>query len=45
LEAGRRITEYKLYSKLFSFWHFLHLPLFFMLLIAGTVHVLAINIY
>jgi hypothetical protein len=45
LEAGRRITEYKLYSKLFSFWHFLHLPLFFMLLIAGIVHVLAINIY
>jgi hypothetical protein len=45
LEAGRRITEYKLYSKLFSLWHFLHLPLFFMLLIAGIVHVLAINIY
>jgi hypothetical protein len=45
LDAGRRITEYKLYSKLFSLWHVLHLPLFFMLLIAGTVHVLAINIY
>lgn len=45
LDAGRRITEYKLYSKLFSFWHVLHLPLFFMLLIAGIVHVVAINIY
>jgi hypothetical protein len=45
LDAGRRITEYKVYSKLFSLWHVLHLPLFFMLLIAGTVHVVAINIY
>jgi hypothetical protein len=45
LDAGRRITEYQLYSKLFSLWHVLHLPLFFMLLIAGIVHVVAINIY
>jgi hypothetical protein len=45
LDAGRRITEFKLYSKLFSLWHVLHLPLFFMLLIAGIVHVVAINIY
>jgi hypothetical protein len=45
LDAGRRITEYQLYSKLFSLWHVLHIPLFFMLLIAGTVHVVAINIY
>lgn len=45
LDAGRRITEFKLYSKLFSLWHVLHLPLFFMLLIAGIVHVVAINVY
>jgi hypothetical protein len=45
LEAGRRITEYKLYSTLFSLWHVLHIPLFFMLLIAGIVHVVAINVY
>jgi hypothetical protein len=45
LDAGRRITEYQLYSKLFSLWHVLHIPLFFMLLIAGIVHVVAINIY
>ena len=45
LDAGRRITEFKLYSNLFSLWHVLHLPLFFMLLIAGIVHVVAINIY
>jgi hypothetical protein len=45
LEAGRRLAEYKTYAKLFSFWHVLHIPLFFMLLIAGIVHVIAINIY
>jgi hypothetical protein len=45
LEAGRRMTEYKAYARLFSFWHVLHIPLFFMLLIAGIVHVIAINVY
>lgn len=45
LDTGRRIAEFKLYSKLFSLWHVLHLPLFFMLLIAGIVHVVAINVY
>jgi hypothetical protein len=45
LDAGRRMTEYKMYSRLFSFWHVLHIPLFFMLLIAGFVHVIAINVY
>jgi hypothetical protein len=45
LEAGRRMQEYQRYARLFSFWHVLHIPLFFMLLIAGIVHVIAINIY
>ena len=45
LEAGRRTAEYRLYARLFSFWHVLHIPLFFMLLIAGVVHVIAINVY
>jgi len=45
LEAARRTREYKMYARLFSFWHVLHIPLFFMLLIAGVVHVVAINVY
>lgn len=45
LEAGRRVAEYKMYAKLFSYWHVLHIPLFFMLLIAGLVHVVAVNVY
>jgi hypothetical protein len=44
-DAGRRLAEFQLYERLFSLWHVLHIPLFFMLLIAGFVHVIAINIY
>jgi hypothetical protein len=44
-EAGRRAHEYQLYARIFSLWHVLHIPLFFMLLIAGIVHVVAINVY
>ena len=45
LDAGRRVTEYKAYARMFSWWHVLHIPLFFMLLTAGIVHVIAINVY
>ncbi len=45
LDAARRIAEYRLYARLLSFWHVLHIPLFFMLLIAGIVHVIAVNVY
>ncbi len=45
LDARRRVAEYRLYARLFSFWHVLHIPLFFLLLIAGIAHVIAVNIY
>jgi hypothetical protein len=45
LDARRRVAEYRLYARLFSYWHVLHIPLFFMLLIAGIAHVIAVNIY
>jgi hypothetical protein len=45
MDAGRRMQEYQMYARLFSFWHVLHIPLFFMLLVAGIVHVIAINVY
>jgi hypothetical protein len=43
--ATRRVAEYQAYVSLFSWWHVLHLPLFFLLLIAGTVHVVAVHVY
>jgi hypothetical protein len=45
LGASRRVIEFRTYERLFSLWHILHLPLFFMLLAAGIVHVIAVNVY
>ncbi len=45
LQATRQVAEFESYEKLFSLWHVLHLPLFFMLLIAGVVHVVAVHVY
>lgn len=41
----RRVSEYQAYVRLFSWWHVLHLPLFFLLLIAGVAHVIAVHVY
>jgi hypothetical protein len=45
IDAVRRVTELTTYERLFSLWHLLHLPLFFMLLVAGIVHVVAVHVY
>lgn len=45
LAATRNVAELRLYERLFALWHVLHLPLFFMLLVAGIVHVIAVHIY
>jgi hypothetical protein len=45
ISATREVSEFQAYTQLFSLWHVLHLPLFFMLLIAGIVHVIAVNVY
>jgi hypothetical protein len=45
IDAVRRVAELSTYERLFSLWHILHLPLFFMLLVAGTVHVIAVHVY
>jgi hypothetical protein len=45
LDASRRVAEFRVYTRLFSLWHVLHVPLFIMLLIAGVVHVVSVQIY
>ena len=45
LAATRRVVEFAAFERLFSLWHALHLPLFLMLLVAGTVHVIAVHVY
>ncbi len=45
LRTVRKVVELGVYERLFSFWHLLHLPLFFMLTIAAIVHVVAVHMY
>jgi len=45
IKATREVSEFHAYTRMFSLWHVLHLPLFFMLLLAGIVHVIAVNVY
>jgi len=41
----RKVAEFSFYERVFSLWHLLHLPLFFMLLFAGIFHVIAVHAY
>ncbi|MBI5136728.1 MAG: pyridine nucleotide-disulfide oxidoreductase [Nitrospirae bacterium] len=45
LRTVRQVAELGFYERLFSFWHVLHLPLFFMLVVAGVMHVVAVHMY
>jgi predicted small integral membrane protein len=45
LAATRRVAGFQSYERLFSLWHALHIPLLFILIAAGIVHVIAVNVY
>ena len=45
LSTVRKITGLIFYERLFSLWHLLHLPIFFMLIVTGSVHVYAVHVY
>jgi len=45
LLAARRVAEFEASERLFAAWHILHLPLFFILVIVGIVHVIAVHVY
>jgi hypothetical protein len=40
-----KAAELSFYERLFSLWHILHVPLFFLLLVTGIVHVVAVHMY
>ena len=43
--ALRHAAAFKLYERLFSLWHILHLPLFIMMIITAVIHVFAVHMY
>jgi hypothetical protein len=45
MKVTREVVEFKIYEKLFSVWHVLHMPLFLMLIAAGIVHVISVHVY
>jgi hypothetical protein len=45
LRRVRRVAEFHSYERLFSLWHVLHLPFFYILVITALVHVLAVHMY
>lgn len=40
-----RAARFSFYERLFSLWHVLHLPLFFLLVVSALFHVLAVHMY
>ncbi len=43
--ALRRAAAFKVYERLFSMWHLLHLPLFIMMIITAVIHIFAVHLY
>jgi len=45
LRRVRRVATFAAYERLFSLWHKVHLPFFYLLLITAIVHVIAVHAY
>lgn len=45
LGAVSRAAHMSFWERIFSLWHVLHVPLFFLLLVSGVVHVIAVHLY
>jgi hypothetical protein len=43
--AARKVLEFNFYERLFALWHVVHLPFFFMMLLSGVIHVIAVHMY
>ncbi len=41
----RRVAQFRFYERMFALWHILHLPLFFMMILSATAHVVAVHMY
>lgn len=45
LSSVSQAAQLTLFERLFSMWHILHVPLFFLLLVSGVIHVFAVHLY
>jgi hypothetical protein len=44
-QAVRRAAEFAFYDRLLRLWHLFHLPLFFILVAAAVLHIVAVHMY
>ena len=40
-----RAAQFAFWERMFSLWHIIHVPLFFLLLVSGVIHVVAVHLY
>jgi hypothetical protein len=45
LASTARAEAFTFYERMFALWHLLHLPLFFILVLAALAHILAVHLY
>lgn len=45
LRAVQRVAQFTVFERLFSWWHVLHVPLVYMMVITAIVHVVAVHMY
>jgi len=45
LKRVRRVAAFAAYDRLFSLWHKVHLPFFYLLIVTAIVHVIAVHVY
>lgn len=45
LDAVRRASQLAVYERIFSWWHILHLPLVWLLVLSAITHVIAVHAY
>jgi hypothetical protein len=43
--ALRKIVAFRIYERMFSLWHILHMPLFIMMIITAVIHIFAVHMY
>ncbi len=45
LRAVQRLAQFTVFERLFSWWHVLHVPLVYMLVLCAIAHVIAVHMY
>jgi hypothetical protein len=45
LRAVQRVAQFGVFERLFSWWHVLHVPLVYMMVLAAVAHVVAVHMY